>query len=235
MPESDVRSVSYRVEAPLGLAYFGVYFVYLFANPENEAMHWLTLVFLPLALLHALQIRRGGTIRDTFASVGLRKSNWKTGLRWAAVLGLSLSILQLFVSNRGEAIWALIVSGKALVLLPIAFVLLFFTAAFTEEFFFRGIIQGRLGAWFQNKIWAVLLTSVLFGMYHIPYAYLNPNWPTHGQLGPAIGSAMGQGVIGGLVLGTVYERSGRNLVAPVLVHALINLLPAMTMIRFGGA
>jgi len=45
---------------------------------------------------------------------------------------------------------------------------------------------------------------------------------------------MGQGIIGGLVLGAVYERSKRNLFASVLVHALINLLPAATMIKFGS-
>ncbi len=235
MSDSEVRSVHYRVEAALGLAYFALYFIYLFFYPENEAKHWLSLVILPFALFHVVQLRKNGTFRDTLASVGLRRETWRTGLWWAAILGLALSAVQLFASNRGEAIWALIKSGKAAYLLPIAFVLLLATAAFTEEFFFRGIIQSRLGNWFQNKVWAVLVTSVLFGMYHIPYAYLNPNWPTHGQLGAAIGSAMGQGFIGGLVLGTVYERSGRNLVAPVLVHTMINLLPAMTMIKFGGA
>jgi membrane protease YdiL (CAAX protease family) len=45
---------------------------------------------------------------------------------------------------------------------------------------------------------------------------------------------MGQGFVGGLILGAVYERTGRNLVASVLVHSLINALPAMTMIKFGG-
>ncbi len=235
MSDSEVRSAHYRVEAALSLAYFALYFIYLFFYPENEAKHWLSLVILPLALFHVVQLKKNGTFRDTLASIGLRRETWRTGLWWAAILGLALSVAQLFMSNRAEAIWSLIRSGKALFLLPIAFVLLLATAAFTEEFFFRGIIQGRLGAWFQNRLWAVVVTSVLFGMYHIPYAYLNPNWPTHGQLGPAIGSAMGQGVIGGLVLGAVYERSGRNLVAPVLVHTMINLLPAMTMIKFGGA
>ncbi|MFQ5529671.1 MAG: hypothetical protein ACE5FP_04915 [Gemmatimonadota bacterium] len=45
---------------------------------------------------------------------------------------------------------------------------------------------------------------------------------------------MGQGVVGGLVLGTVYERAGRNLIASVVVHSLINALPAMTLIKFGA-
>ena len=37
-----------------------------------------------------------------------------------------------------------------------------------------------------------------------------------------------------LELGFVYERSDKNLVASVLVHALIDTLPAMTLITFGG-
>lgn len=235
MSNSEVHSIEPRVEAILSLGYFALYLVYLFLYPENEAMHWLSLVLLPIGLFHVIGLRQDRPFRDTLASVGLSKKTWRQGLWWAAILGLSLSVAQLFMSNRGEAIWALIASGKALVLFPIAFLFLFVTAAFTEEFFFRGIVQGRLGSWFQSKLWAVLVTSVLFGMYHIPYAYLNPNWPTHGQLGAAIGVAMGEGIIGGLILGAVYERSGRNLVAAVLVHTLIDTLPAMTIIKFGGA
>jgi membrane protease YdiL (CAAX protease family) len=41
---------------------------------------------------------------------------------------------------------------------------------------------------------------------------------------------MGQGVAGGLILGFVFVRARGNLLAPVLVHALINSVPGMVLI-----
>ncbi len=86
----------------------------------------------------------------------------------------------------------------------------------------------------SSRIGAVVLASLAFGVYHLPYAYLNPNWPSAGDWGAAWSAAMGQGVVGGLILGTVYLKGGRNLLAPVLTHALIIAFPASTMIRFGS-
>lgn len=221
-------------EAGFFLGYFVVYLGYLFIYQESEWAHWLSLVLLPLLFLYLLRKRYDPTVRGTLAAVGLRSDTWKNGLWWAIGLGLALSAAQLAVSDRSAEFMPLLRSGQALYLFPIALALLLLTAGFTEEFFFRGVIQTRLARWWQSKVKAVLATSVLFGMYHIPYAYLNSNWPSHGNWEAAISSAMGQGVVGGLILGTVYERSDRNLLASVLVHALINTLPAMTMIRFGA-
>lgn len=39
--------VDYKKEAVFALAYFVAYLGYLFYHPENEFMHWLTLVVLP--------------------------------------------------------------------------------------------------------------------------------------------------------------------------------------------
>jgi membrane protease YdiL (CAAX protease family) len=205
----------------------------LFLNQENEFQHWLSLVALPLLLLYGYRRSRGSRLAEVFASVGLSRSVWKNGLAWAIPLGLALSFLQLVVSNRSDAMWALVASGKAFYLFPLALAFLLLTAGFTEEFFFRGVMQTRLSGLLRGKVRGVLVASVLFGLYHLPYAYLNPQWPSHGDWSAAFVSAMGQGVAGGLVLGFVFERSGRNLLASVSVHALINVFPAMTMIKFG--
>jgi len=227
------KTPNLKSEAVLVLAYFSVYSGYQFFALENEAAHWLTLVLLPLVTLLYLHRRSDYTIRDTFASVGLRKDNWRRGLILALLLGLALSTLQLIVSDRRSAMLELVSNGSIVYLLPLSFFLLFVTAGFTEECFCRGVLQTRLGVLTGSRIWAVALTSVLFGFYHLPYAFLNPNWPSHGDWGAAFGSAMSQGVMGGIILGFIYERTDRNLVASVLVHTLINLLPATTMIHFG--
>ena len=173
-------------------------------------------------------------MKAVLESCGLRRSNWKNGIVWSIVLGLALSILQLFISERSDEFLDVIYSGKIFLLLPLAFLFLILTAGFTEEFFFRGILLTRLDNLLGSKIWSILICSILFGLYHLPYAYLSPNWPTRGDFGGALMAALGDGILGGVILGIVYVRTKNNLFASILVHSLIDLLPAMTMINFSG-
>ncbi len=225
-----------KSEAGLALVYFLLYMGYLFLNPESELGHWLTLVALPLALLILYQRRvwDNWSLEKTLTTVGLEKASLTRGLVWAIPLGLGVSlVLQLLLSRNVDAFRELITSGRFLYLLPLALVLLLLTAGLTEEFFFRGVLQTRLAALLRSNVLAILVVSVLFGLYHLPYAYLNPHWPSAGDLGAAFQAAMVNGMLGGVVLGAVYVFARGNLLAPVIVHALIDLFPAMTQIRFG--
>lgn len=221
------------------LLYYFAYLAYLFATLEGEAGHWVTLVALPFLMVMLLRRARGrpAGIAAMGAAVGLRRGRLSTGLGIAAAVGLMVAALQLVVSRSREQILDALTSASALYLLPLAFVLLLATAAFTEEFFFRGILLTRVQArW--GALPALLVSSLLFGLYHLPYAYLHPRWPSHGDWEAALGSAMGQGGIAGLILGGVFLVARANLLAPVLVHALINLPPLLAMlpgmVRFGG-
>jgi membrane protease YdiL (CAAX protease family) len=228
--------IDLRKEALFALAYFALYLGYMFVNPENEWMHWLTLVAIPffsLAFWHKRTLRLA--LSATLASFGLRKRNFKTGLGWAILLGLALSLLQLFISRQSEAFWELFRSGKALLYFPLTLLLLLLTAGFTEEFFFRGFMQTRLVALLRSRFWAIIITSLLFGIYHLPYAYLNPNWPSSGDWGAALTSALVQGIPAGIILGILYARTQNNLLACIVLHSFINVLPAMTLIKFSGA
>ncbi len=235
MEKTTQSQTDYGSETAFVLAYFALYMGYLFLNPEGELAHWITLVLVPFTLLYIYQ-RRGQEARsvsETLASLGIKKGALGSGLRWAIPVGILLGTLQLVVSRQRIEFWDLVVSGRVLYLFPLAFLLLLFTAGFTEEFFFRGVVQTRLTQRLGSNVVAILITALLFGLYHVPYAYLNPNWPSHGDLSAALASALLQGGIGGIVLGLVYWRSRNNLVAPVVVHTLLNTLPAMTLIRFG--
>ncbi len=227
---------SLRKEAWFALGYYAIYMVYMFLRPESDVMHWLSLVLLPLLLIYLYQrfTSSGWSLRSSLSTVGLRKGNLRTGLVWAIPVGLGLSlIIQLFLSSNREAFREILTSGKFLYLAPLALVLLLLTVGVTEEFFFRGILQTRLAALLRSNVLAVLATSILFGLYHLPYAYLKPSWPTYGDLGSAFIAAMSNGILGGLILGGVYVLARSNLVAVILVHALIDVFPAMTQIRFG--
>jgi membrane protease YdiL (CAAX protease family) len=84
----------------------------------------------------------------------------------------------------------------------------------------------------RSRVAALVVTPILFGIYHVPYAYLNPNWPSAGDWGAAWLAALGQGIPGGLILGGMYLWSRQNLFASVVLHSLINAIPVMAMIRF---
>jgi membrane protease YdiL (CAAX protease family) len=223
-------------EAPWVLMYFTLYLVYLSFTLENEILHWFTLVFIPVTGLYLFQKRRTAlsTLKSTLTTVGLERGRSKNGILWAILIGLALSCLQLVLSRNKDVIWGLIVSGKVLILFPLTLLIMLLTAGFTEEFFFRGVLQTRIQHLVKSKILAVVVTSVLFGLYHLPYAYLNPRWPSHGNWPEAFGAAFGQGVPMGLILGTLYVRTKNNLLACVLVHALINSLPGMLIVKIQG-
>lgn len=217
--------------APL---YFLLYLAYLFWRREGELWHWISLVLAPFILVLALHRRAGGSFLSALGSLGIRRGNLKTGLGMTLVLGVILGFVQLFLSRSGTAALDAFLSGRALYLFPLAFVLMLLTAGFTEEFFFRGFLQTRLEALTGSRWWGLALASVLFALYHLPYAYFNPHWPSAGDWGAALGASLGEGIPGGLVLGGLYLLSRRNLVAPILLHALVDTFPAMGLIRFGG-
>jgi membrane protease YdiL (CAAX protease family) len=215
----------------IALPYFGAYVAYLFWNPESDYIHWVTLVALPLLLVWALQPASTRQLATVLASFGVSKGNFKRGVLAAVALSILACVLQLFGSRYSEEILEVIRSGAVFYLLPLALLLLFLTAGFTEEFFFRGFLLTRLELIFGSRWLALVASSLCFGLYHLPYAYLNPSWPSSGDLSAAFASAMAQGVAGGLLLGALYIGSKRNLLPCVILHSSINAFPAMTMIE----
>jgi membrane protease YdiL (CAAX protease family) len=224
-----------RTEQWLAPSYFLLYLAYLFWRQESELLHWVSLVAIPVFLVMALARERP---RPSWVSIlvgfGLRRGNLARGFVLTLVLGVALGLVQVFMSRSGPAALEAFETGRAFYLLPLTFVLLLFLAGFTEEFFFRGFLQTRLEALFKSKIWALAITSFFFGVYHLPYAFSNPNWPSAGDWGAAWGASLGQGIPAGLIFGGLYLYTRKNLLACIVLHALVDAFPAMGMIRFNG-
>ena len=224
-----------RRETVAAPTYFALYMLYLTFTLESELLHWVTMVAVPLILVWVVRIPADRSVTAVLGSFGLRRGNLTRGVGWALLLAVGFGVMQaLGGSEHAEAIREVFRSGRVFVALPVALLAMMLTAGFTEECFFRGFLQTRLTALTRSRIAGVVISAVLFGLYHLPYAYLNPNWPSHGDFGAAFASAMGQGGIGGLVLGTLYAFTRGNLIACVIVHASINAIWFMTMIKFGG-
>lgn len=218
----------------IGLAYFALYLAYLFWHQENEIAHWVTMVLLPFVVGYLALSARRRSVATALASLGIARGSLKYGVAWALLAGAAITLFQIFLGGNGSEIRELIRSGRAFWLFPLTFLLMLILAGSTEEVFFRGFLQTRMEKMLRSRWAAMLLVAFLFGIYHLPYAYYNPHWPSHGDWGLAWKLALANGLTGGAVLGTFYIISRGNLVACIVLHALINAAPAMTMVRIGG-
>jgi len=228
VPIPTLAPGSARRQAAFVACYFAAYVAYLFLYPEGELLHWVSLVLVPLVGIAIV----GGdsSVRVLTRSIGLDFANAARGLGWVLVLGAAFQGIQLLNARQRAELLSLLAEPFG-PLLPVgALLLLLATVATTEEVFFRGIMQTRLAAAFRSHPAGLLVTTVAFALYHVPYAYLSPSWPSAGDLPRALQLAAVNGALGGVVLGAVFWRSRGNLVAAILLHALIDLVPATRLV-----
>jgi membrane protease YdiL (CAAX protease family) len=227
-------------EAIFAGAYFAVLVVSLFVHPESELQHWLSLVLLPLAGLWIVRGRRG--ISDLLASLGLERSRLLKGLAWPIGLGLVIQAVQFLNAGNGAAVAEVLMRPYGWVFPLVALPFLMVTVGSTEEVFFRGILQRRFtdaanAERWRAHAWGIGLATLAFVIYDVPYAYLNPHWPSTGNLLHAAWLSTVTGALGGVILGLVYVKGGRNLMSVILLHAMVDWVPGTLLVpqvKFGG-
>lgn len=110
---------------------------------------------------------------------------------------------------------------KMLVRFPIFFCLMLLTAGFTEEFFFRGIVQRCVTRSLKRPYIAILLTGVLFGLYHFPFAYYL--WDqTAGSVVDSLKIILTDQAVTGCALGLMYYKSSNNFWSSAVLHSFVN-------------
>jgi hypothetical protein len=126
-----------------------------------------------------------------------------------AVTVLSVVVATLGVAPTGSVFDEPITNDPAVALGLAALSILLVAPA--EELLFRGAIQGRLRASFGPR-GAVVGSSLVFGSVHVA-----------NYTGSVVGALVGVAIVtvGGLVFGTIYERTG-NLLVPILAHGAYN-------------
>jgi len=113
--------------------------------------------------------------------------------------------------------------GYFLLILPFAFVLAFSGPAVTEEFFFRAVLLERIAQLMKSEAGGIVVTAILNGVYHLPFAYFLPSWPTHGNLMWAISVVVTEQALGAIMKGIIWIKT-RNLASTILIHALQDAL-----------
>ena len=107
----------------------------------------------------------------TWTMLGLGRQTWVTGALWSlaivVVVGVVIGIAggiprlrHLFADERITEVSGLETARKALLDIPLGTVLI-------EEFAFRGVMLALVTNVTHSTVWAVAVTSVLFGLWHV--------------------------------------------------------------------
>lgn len=187
-------------------------------NIISETSNWLFLVLFPLLLMAGF---RKENVIKTLKETGLKRFNNKTVLRILLVCILYMGCIILVFSLSEDTPDILTIALKMSVKFPVFFFLMVITAAFTEEFFFRGMIQRLLMDSLKRPYTAILLTSILFGLYHFPFAFYL--WDeTAGSAVDSLKTILTDQAVTGYALGLIYYKSNRNLWSSIILHAVTN-------------
>ena len=163
---------------------------------------------------------------------GLREAA-RTHLPVILVISIAMVAFQYFSGNAAAPLRNGTVTTRQLVLgLPLTFIWLAIEAGLVEEFFFRGLLQARLSAWFKSEVTGVVLMSLAFGLAHAPgFIFRNAGEVEGLGANPsalqAIAYAIATLSIIGVLFGVIWART-KNLFALILIHAAIDLLPNVT-------
>jgi membrane protease YdiL (CAAX protease family) len=105
--------------------------------------------------------------------------------------------------------------------LPVWLVLLsLYQTAFTEEFFFRGVIQGKFErALGQNKAW--FYSGILFGLLHTAPNFFGQQWYRHGESVLNAVVLLALQTLAGWVFGIIYMKT-RSLWPSFWAHYFID-------------
>jgi membrane protease YdiL (CAAX protease family) len=181
-------------------------------------------VLVPYLLMRGLF---GYGVRDFVDLRGGLRGHWRP----LVVVAVALVAFQLVFGRAGRELPALDASaGELTIAALLALVRMTVEAGFVEEFFFRVLMLERLAKLLRSGAWALVITSLLFGLAHAPGLYLRPEVTGEGLGEPSLLLATGYSVVvlsvAGFLFGTLWLRT-RNLLLVALLHGLNDCVPAI--------
>ncbi len=162
------------------------------------------LMWIRLGLMSVLSIRRMENVRFGFTP---NSGEWRIGIQQFLLFipaGVAAAyFLRVATFRPINMVW-----WKFPLYVIITFFAILWVVALAEEFFFRGFLQQLLTRGLHSRVAALLVTSVLFGLAHLPFRHF-PNWRF------AIVAALA-----GLFYGLAYIRA-HSVRACMVTHALV--------------
>lgn len=133
--------------------------------------------------------------------------NFQSKMQFDIGIGIAGGLIVVFISyllTRFTKIFRALVESFNEILGPLTIVEIFFIASFSsiaEEFFFRGLVQGKLGIW---------AGTLMFGLLHSGPGKKYLPWTVFA-------------VVIGFFLGEMYEWR-QNLLVPIIIHFVVNFI-----------
>lgn len=184
------------------------FYRFLFQLPEIieetiiKPIIWLVPVFLILR-----------SDKEKISSLGITLKNIFPAIYYALGLGIFFAIEAVvinFIKYGGQFNFSANIGN-----LPfISSLGLSFVTAFSEEITFRGYIFTRVWKYIKNELWANLLTSLFWGLIHVPIAFFI--WKL--DLASAL-IYLFLTTLFGIGSAFVYART-KNILSPILLHVL---------------
>jgi membrane protease YdiL (CAAX protease family) len=184
-------------------------------------------VVLPYAVL---RVGFGRTAADFGLGRDALRALWgRPGLA-VTVLALAFCAFQWFAGRAAAPLRDGEITGVGLLVgVPLSFAWMTVEAGLVEEFFFRAVLQDRLGAALRSPGAAVFVGALLFGLAHAP-GYVLRGAGVDDGLGAAPGVldaaayAIAVPAIASFVFAVLWLRT-RNLWVGMLVHGAVDALP----------
>jgi membrane protease YdiL (CAAX protease family) len=193
-------------------------------GPTQEIAVMAFKLIVSVALPSLILYRAGGSVRPMWDGGTGRPGFWRA---LAVLSGLSFALLST-VSPALAEIGALHLPGLGVALaIAGAWLWVSLEAGLCEEYLFRAGLQSRLSAWLQSPIMAIVTTSILFALTHVPGLWLRGTPDTEGFSSDLVQvAAFTIATLSpiSIAFGILWARS-RSLLLVVLVHGAIDALP----------
>lgn len=156
------------------------------------------------------------------SSLGFTWSSWKQNLKVAGIVLACMAVPSIFfISDTANLIMeGQITLAQAIPAFFIYFIHNSLRSGLPEEFFYRVFLQTRLSQALKSRLGGILITSLIFGLVHIPYVM---KWYPGITLSEAFCNAFFIPGLSGLVYGFLWERS-HSLLPGTILHSGLNAL-----------
>lgn len=179
----------------------------------NKVVNWLLLAGFPFLIISGFEKEKA---INNLKEIGFKRADHKTVFRMLLICFLSVILLAFCLGKETPPSFKSI--SEMLKRFPISLCLTVIAEAFTEEFFFRGILQRCLCKSLKRPYIAILLSSAIFGLYHFPFAY--DLWDhTAGSIINVLKTVVTEQAVFGCAYGLLYYKSNQNLWSSIGLHA----------------
>jgi len=84
----------------------------------------------------------------------------------------------------------------------------------------------------KSECKSIIITSFLFGLYHLPNLFLNTSSQTHGNMAMSIIIALTEQGFVGILFGLIWAKT-HNLSACIFLHSFIDAFYILSVLKIG--